>query len=532
MTKILIKKQLMEVFSWVYQNKKNGQNRDKKGIAIYSLLYIFIFGFLMCVFYKMADVLCEPLVNTGFGWLYFSLMGIVGITLGVFGSVFNTFASLYQAKDNDMLFAMPVSVRSIVIARMSGVYAMGLMYELIVMIPAVIVYLTSVKITFAAVCFTVLIPFVLSLFILSLSCVLGWLVALINSRLKRRKILTVIVSIAFIGGYYYICGKASEILQMIVMNPETVATKVKGFAYPLYHMGLASEGNAASMLIFMGIIVLLFIVVYFVLYHSFFKLATTNRGFYGRKYVKKKTKAVSVGHALFKKELTRFLQSTNYMLNCGLGIIFMIFAAVLIIVKQGMIKEILAQLQGYDGIIALVTVASLCMLTSMNDMAAASISLEGKNFWLIQVLPISGWQILKAKINLQVVLNLVPALILTVCAEWVLRPKFIFAVMIPVTLLLFILFMAAFAVTCNLKAPNLDWTSEIIPIKQSLSVMFALFGSWLIVIGLSALYFLLRKNITAEQYLILVNAALLLGDITIFAWLKKKGSIILKNIDS
>ena len=114
----------MEVFSWIYQDKKTGKNRDKKGLLLYVFFYVFLFGFLAVIFYNMAASLCGPLVEDGFGWLYIALMGIVGMSLGVFGSVFNTFASLYQAKDNDLLLSLPLPTRSILIARLFGVYAM------------------------------------------------------------------------------------------------------------------------------------------------------------------------------------------------------------------------------------------------------------------------------------------------------------------------------------------------------------------------------------------------------------------------
>lgn len=43
-------------------------------------------------------------------------------------------SSLYQAKDNDMLLSMPIPTSRILLVRLSGVYAMGLMYELIDML--------------------------------------------------------------------------------------------------------------------------------------------------------------------------------------------------------------------------------------------------------------------------------------------------------------------------------------------------------------------------------------------------------------
>lgn len=46
----------------------------------------------------------------------------------------------------------------------------------------------------------------------------------------------------------------------------------------------------------------------------------------------------------------------------------------------------------------------------MNDMAAPSISLEGKNLWLLQSLPVKPWQALRAKLSVQLLLTSIPAL--------------------------------------------------------------------------------------------------------------------------
>ena len=177
MTKALLKKQMMESFSWLYQNRKTGKNRDTKGIITYVILYLIIFGFLGMVFFQFACTLCAPLISLNLGWLYFALMGLIAISLGVFGSVFNTYASLYKAKDNDLLLSMPVPTMYILTARLSGVYVMGLMYEIIVMIPTLIAWFMYADCNVAGIVFSILIPFIMSLFVLSLSCVLGWGVA-------------------------------------------------------------------------------------------------------------------------------------------------------------------------------------------------------------------------------------------------------------------------------------------------------------------------------------------------------------------
>ena len=57
----------------------------------------------------------------------------------------------------------------------------------------------------------------------------------------------------------------------------------------------------------------------------------------------------------------------------------------------------------------------LCALASMNDMSAPSVSLEGKNLWLIQSLPITPWQVLRAKLLLHAGLTGIPMLFCVIC---------------------------------------------------------------------------------------------------------------------
>lgn len=530
MTRVLLKKQMMEVFSWIYQDKKSGKNRGKSGILMYVILYLVIFGFLGIVFYKMGDMM-SPLIDMGFGWLFMSLMSLIGVALGVFGSVFNTFATLYQAKDNDFLLSMPISTSTILITRLSGVYAMGLMYELIVMIPVVIVYLMHSDAGVLAVIFTLLIPFVLSFFVLTLSCVLGWVVAVINSKLKNKNFITVVVSIAFIAGYYYVYGKAYEILQEILAAPEEVADKVKSILYPFYHMGLASEGNAVSMLIFTVIMAVMFGIVYFVLARSFIKLATSNRGAAKVKYREKAVKASSVNGALFRKEMKRFLGSPTYMLNCGMGILIMPIVAVVILIKGETVVHVLNQIFGQiEGFVPMLACAAVCMSVSMNDITAPSVSLEGNNLWLVQVFPVSGWQVLMAKLNVHLVLTLIPALILTGSVLWILKPDVAFVLLIPIVVVLFVLFMAELGLVLNLKFPNLNWTDEVVPVKQSMGVMLALFGGWVLVIALGGIYWLLIETVSPLVYMLCVAFLLLIVSGALLGWLRNRGARIFEGL--
>ena len=49
--------------------------------------------------------------------------------------MFNTYAGLYAAKDNDLLLSLPIPVRTLMASRLLGVYLMGLMYAAVVIVP-------------------------------------------------------------------------------------------------------------------------------------------------------------------------------------------------------------------------------------------------------------------------------------------------------------------------------------------------------------------------------------------------------------
>lgn len=529
MTRALLKKQMMEVFAWLYEDKKSGKIRGKNQIIGYGLLYLLLFGFLGVIFYMLADGMCEPFLSIGMGWLYWCIMGLVAVFLGVFGSVFNTYASLYQAKDNDLLLSMPIPASRILLVRLSGVYVMGLMYELLVMIPTVIVWFIKAPFSLAGAVCVVLIPFVLSLFILVLSAVLGWVVALITSRLKNKNLITVFISLIFIVAYYYFYSRAYAMLQNLLQQAEMIGDKIKNILFPFYHMGLAAEGNLLSMLIFSGIMIALLAVTYLVLAKSFIRLVTANRGSAKAVYKEQRAKCQTVEMALLKKELSRFYTSSTYMLNCGLGIVFMIVAAVVLVWKRDMISTF-TDMGLSQELLTMIGIAGIGYIAAMNDISAPSISLEGKNIWLTQVLPVTGRQVLMSKFKLHLLLTVIPAVPLVIVALCLLSPSWPFYVLMPMTLLLFIVVMDALGLCLNLKMPNLKWTNEMVPIKQSMPVMLTLFGGWVLIAILAVIYWLLSSVLSASLYLVLVCLVLGGAAFVLLRYLRHTGAEIFENL--
>ena len=463
----------------------------------------------------MVSSTLAPLITVGFGWLYFAIMGLVAICMGVVGSVFNTYASLYQAKDNDLLLSMPIPARTIIIVRLSGVFTLGVLYEALVLVPTLIVWFINIPITPAVIICTIVTAIMISLFVLVLSAVLGWLVALVSGKMKRKNITTVVLSLVFLAAYFFFYSKAFDYLQAITLNPQGAVDVVKNALYPFYLMGLAACGDVIPTVVFAAIVCALFAIVYTVISRSFIKLATTNKGAAKTQYKERRAKVRSAETALMIKELKRFTGSATYMLNCGLGLVFFIIAAVALIWFRDDIFSYINEIFAFTGsansdVLCLAAAAAIFLICAMVDISAPSVSLEGKNLWLVQSLPVSPVQALMAKVRLHFVLTIFPALALVVVAEILLTPSFLFAVLLPVLTVLYILFSASFGLFLNLKSPNLTWTNEMVPIKQSMPVAVCLLGGWGITAALCGLYFLASPVLGPAVYALIVAAALLI----------------------
>ena len=139
--------------------------------------------------------------------------------------------------------------------------------------------------------------------------------------------------------------------------------------------------------------------------------------------------------------------------------------------------------------------AALCTLVGMNDMAAPSVSLEGKSLWLAQSLPVTSWQVLRAKLRMHLLLTAVPAALCGICVAVVSPAGAAQTALALVVAALFTVLSALLCLFLGLKMPNLHWTSEITPIKQGGAVALALLGGVVYAALLAAGFFLIGWRI-------------------------------------
>lgn len=179
----------------------------------------------------------------------------------------------------------------------------------------------------------------------------------------------------------------------------------------------------------------------------------------------------SPGRALFAHELRRYFSIPVYVLNTGFGVVLMLAFAVLIAVITPEGLEIRMQAPGMSAMLAAFAPAILSVFILMSSTTACALSLEGKSLPTLRAMPLSARTLLRAKMQVNLLLTLPAALLCAVLLIPVLHMTPVQAALTVLTPAVSALFSAVTGLAFNLRMPRMDWPNETALVKQSMSVL-------------------------------------------------------------
>lgn len=505
-------------FTGATRSRKQQSRVQKIGMLILMLYCVGAFGML---FYTNFSALAGVYAQSRLGWLYFAMYALTAFALMVFGSVFTAKAQLYEAKDNELLLSMPVAPRDILASRMASLLILNLLYGLIVAVPALLAWVKHAALgALGWVSFLVLLP-ALSCLAMAVTSVLAWLLRLLSSRVRNKSLVTVLGSVVFLAVYFAVIFRMNRYLELLTTNGAAIAGKLSG-AKVLVWLGRAMVGESAADLFWSLLVTLLpFAAVYWVLSRSFIRIVTTRRGQRKIRYEEKTLKTASADAALLQREFRHLGASPTYLLNSGLGLLFLLVAAVLLVIRRAAVQDVIAQLPELSQSVSVFLMLAIGGMAGMTLFTPCAVSLEGKNLWILQSMPVTGQQVLRAKLRMANLLTLPAAVIAGICCAAVTEHW----AFVGLASVLFTLFVNLFGLREGLLHAKLDWTNEAQAVKQSLAVMLTMFGAWGAMLALGALWLMLLSEILLPQtYLLCISLAVLALDGWLLHWLKTSGA--------
>ncbi len=484
MLKTLIKMQFSALASQTIMRTRKGRATNKTSpgkIILYSLLLLLCFGYLSVIFGVIFLMLESMTAETAQNWSMTALASFMSMILCFVGTIFTTQSLIFNSKDNDLLISMPIPPRLILLSRITTLAIMNYIFALMIFLPATIAWVMVNGFGLGVLVYLALFIFV-PLASMTLTLILGWIIALISSRMKNKSLVTTILSVAAFLVYFLLCFNLGDYITVIEENPSLVSSFISDYLGLFVLMGKAVANlDIIALLITIAVCVLPFAVVIFILSKSFLKIVTDKKSAKKAVYRKKEMKAGTISSALIKKEFQRFFTSATYFLNSFMGIIFMILIAAAIILNLNGIKEFISEIStglGFllpiENIMAFFGIAIIIVISAFNIPTSVCISLEGKTLWILQSMPLKAKDVLLAKMRAAVIATSIPNLIFAIIISILFGLDILSITAIIIVAIAMPIFSSCFGIIINMLMPRFDWVNETLCVKQSGSTIISL----------------------------------------------------------
>lgn len=498
----------------------NGKKEKKhtSTVAILVLAALF-FGFLSGVYSYSFGITFQMVGQIE---LLPGIMMAVTCMITLAATIYKVKGILFGTKDYDILMSLPVRTSHIVASRILLLYIINMFFATVIMLPNMIVYGYLAKppihyyiLSFISLLVLVLVPMIIA-------AILGIILAAAASKFRHSNLINVVLMLVFTCAILAMSFQMQGEEQMAELGASL--TKQIEQIYPLAGMYIKGviKGNIPDFLIFIGISLIIFLLFCIITGVLFKKLNTSISGMKTRSNFKlKEQRVTSPLGALYKKELKRLFSSSVYLMNACISVVLMTLGSIVITIVQP--KQLMEILQ-YEEITTMVKnffPFILTVLCTMTYTSACSISMEGKNLWILKSSPILEKTIFISKIavNLTIILPLLWLNTLILGIFFSISPiQWIAAYIIP-TAYAFLISIGGLII--NLKFPLLNWTNETVVIKQSTSSMITCFGG--MILGIIPIILMYVFNPPIQLFIIIIAVIVILSDILLWNYLNKTG---------
>ena len=436
----------------------------------------------------------EQLSQAGMLSVLFLLLPVMSVAMGVFFTLLAAQGLIFGGKDNDLMLALPIPPFQLLFARTLSVWLENLIISVLVLLPAGVAYQThggggGMWFWFALTTGAVLLSLVPTLIALVCGYILAWLTSKMVRRALLSALLYTVFSLLLMVGVFQMNG-------LLIHLEQSAAALQRGFSgwgLPFLLLeGAVCGGRPLDLAVLALLCILPFLAVVWVLARRYQQILSrlSVRGC-RRSYRLGHLCARGVYRALLRKEAGRFFSTPIYLFNTGFGLLLILGAGIAALYFRLRLAALTELLEAAGVTPMPVMAAALAFLVATVAITASSISLEGKNLWILQAAPVTPGQIFAVKILFQLLLVLPCITVCAVCLTIALGMALWEGALLLACAGAFACFCAPFGLAANLLVPRLDAPNDTVVVKQSAASLLGTFGPILVTGGGVGVYLLL-----------------------------------------
>lgn len=499
---------------------------------ILSLIVMFAVGVYAVMF-------ASEFSKVNLTYIMLTLFIILTTILTLVEGIYKSQGILFDAKDNDLLFSLPIEKAKILFVRIFKLLSFQFLYNALFMIPAYVVYIYYEHPGISFYLISILMTFLLPIIPTVISSIIGYIIKAVSVKFKAKKIVQTVFTMIIFFGIFYVSLNTQGIVGEIINNAENINSVIRNVYYPAgAYIDLIQNFNLTTLLILIAINIVplvIFIMIASKFYFGIISKSSEKGSSKKLKNIESKVKVKSKLSALVSKELKRYFSSTVYIFNTSVGLILLLIVTIAMSVNiNGVISTITeGEGMGFD-IIPLMPKIFLCLVTytaCMTSITSSSISLEGKSFNITKSLPTSVDTILLSKILMSCIITIPVILISDLIFFIAFKVGIIDILFILAISILMPIFMEIIGLFTNLKYPKMNASSDTEVVKQSMSTTIAVFSG--MILGLVFAVLMVAATQTPNTNLFVLIELIVLAIVILALWkkLKKYGNKRFKEIN-
>lgn len=525
----------MKIFK--YKASKNATPSKK---LLFPLMLSLILMFSIGTFFYMFAFEFSKFNLT---YIMLTLALIIPVILTLIGGMYKSQGILFESKDNDLLFSLPIKKSRIIMVRLIKLYVFQFIYDLLFILPAYVIYafFENPSINFYVV--SAIMALLLPIIPMIVSCFIGFLIKNVSSKFKSKKFVQTVLTMIILVGVMLLSFNMNNLIGKIIENANSVNDVISKIYYPIgLYINLINEFNIIEMikLILINVIPLaLFVAIVAKYYFSIISKSVEKTS------AKNKCKVKGVLYrqrkplaALTLKELKRFFSTPVYMLNTLFGLVIVLIATIGMCVNLEATLNIITEGEGFGIDIATITelmpkifFGLIIFASCLTSITSSSISLEGKSFSTTKSLPVKSENILLGKIISSNLICIPMMLLCDIIFLAVYKPSLIDTISILLMSVIMPTFTAIIGLIINLKYPKMNATSDTEVVKQSMSSALAVLGGMVISVVLIGIIAIGIYKSVIETVLIAEVAGMAIITFILWKILQKYGVKRIKEIE-
>lgn len=494
-------------------------------LILSTIILLSVYGFIACFY--LSDFLIK--INQ---MELILILGIIGATIATFfTSLYKASSYLFKSKDYEILLSLPIKQSTILSSKILMLILNNYLYALPFLIITGIVYFMKVDTGVLYFPSLIILILVTPLIPAIISSILAFIITNISSNGKNSNLVSIVLNLSLVGIVVLLSFNLQNIMINVMKNSRFIIEATQKLYLPsYYYVDALKNNNMISLLKFVLISIITSLLFVYIFSSKFNKInSKLNETYKYNNYKFQELKSSKQIVCLFKKEVKRYFSSTIYVMNTFVGMIMLfIFTVAIFMLGYDKISQILEITVVKDMVfLQIIAITLFCIIIA--NTTSVSISLEGKNLWILKSSPIKEMDIFKSKILLNVVLTMPISIICFIILSLRLRFDIKSTILVILLISIISIFSATLGIFINLLYPKVNFTNEVAVVKRGASAIITLISNLLFVAIVCAVGYILNIN-NINVFLLLANVITLTSTLILYRLLKDKGVKIFRSL--